>query len=146
MRTLIVTLLVALLPMAATLSAAPADDVRAAETAFAKAFADRDSARFVSFLAPDAKFLQKSGALTGKDQIMSKWGPWLKLEKAPFSWRPERVEVNGAGDIGLSAGPVFDDTGAHVADYYSIWEKQKDGTWKIIFDGPGTPVCPSAQK
>jgi hypothetical protein len=51
------------------------------------------------------------------------------------------VVVNRKGDIGLSTGPVLDADGKHIADYSSIWQRQRNGSWKVIFDGPGAPVC-----
>jgi hypothetical protein len=58
-----------------------------------------------------------------------------------FSWSPERVVVNKKGDIGLSTGAVLDANGKHITDYSSIWQRQRNGSWEIIFDGPGAPVC-----
>ncbi len=123
-------------------SPAGMDQVRQAETAFAKAFADRDQAKFFAFVAEDATFLGPNETLSGKEKMREVWSGFFRDPKAPFSWRPERVVLNGAGDIGLSTGPVFDPSGKQVGNYSSIWRKQKDNTWKVIFDGPGAPVCP----
>lgn len=123
-----------------------AKDVRDAETAFAKAFADRDQAKFFAWVAEDANFLSPNKTLAGKAQVVEAWSRFFKDASAPFSWKPERVAMNGAGDIGLSTGPVLDAAGKHVGNYSSIWQKQKDGTWKVIFDGPGAPVCPPEAK
>ena len=126
----------------ALLFAPPADDVRDTEIAFAKAFADRDAAKFFAFLSDDATFLGGKRTMNGKPEVMKVWSEYLKDAKAPFSWKPERVVTNAAGDLGLSTGPVYDADGKHISDYSSIWQKQKDGTWKIVFDGPGSRVCP----
>lgn len=117
------------------------DDVRNTETAFAKAFADRDATAFFAFVADDATFIAGNQTLSGKAEVVKAWSAYFKNEKPPFSWHPERVFTNAAGDLGLSTGPVFDAAGNHVADYSSIWQKQRDGTWKIVFDGPGSRVC-----
>jgi hypothetical protein len=50
---------------------------------------------------------------------------------------PDRVVVNRKGDIGLSTGPVLDADGKHIANYSSIWQRQRNGTWKIIFERSG---------
>ncbi|MEP6802046.1 MAG: nuclear transport factor 2 family protein [Acidobacteriota bacterium] len=131
------------------LAAAPgtahaADQVREAETAFARAFTDRDQARFFSFVAEDATFLSPKKTMSGKAQVMQTWTQFFGGREAPFRWQPERVVINGAGDIALSTGPVFDAAGRHTGDFSSVWRKQKDGMWKVIFDGPGAPVCPAA--
>ncbi|MEO8433178.1 MAG: nuclear transport factor 2 family protein, partial [Acidobacteriota bacterium] len=110
-------------------AAAGADQVRQAETAFAKAFADRDQAKFFALVADDATFLSPTDTLSGKAKVREVWSGFFGDAKPPFNWRPERVVVNGAGDIGLSTGPVLDPAGKHVGNYSSIWQKQKDGSW-----------------
>ena len=136
------TIAVVLTIAAVTLRADAAADARQTETAFAKAFADRDAAKFFSFVADDAKFFARNRVLAGKAAIIDAWSAYLKDAKAPFRWEPARVETNAAGDLAFSTGPVFDPAGVHIADFSSVWQKQKDGTWKIVFDGPGAPVCP----
>ncbi len=116
------------------------DEVRQAESSFAKAFADRDQAKFFSSVADDATFLGAKQTLAGKDAVVRAWSQYFK-GAAPFSWSPDRVVVNSTGDIGMTTGPVYDANGKHFADFLSVWQKQKDGTWKILFDGPGAPVC-----
>lgn len=113
-----------------------------AETAFAKAFADRDQAKFFAYVSEDANFLSPNRTLAGKAQVVEAWSRFFKESTPPFSWRPERVVVNGAGDIGLSMGPVLDASGRHIGNFSSVWQKQRDGAWKVLFDGPGSPVCP----
>ena len=136
----------ALLCVAAGAPARRADEVRAAETAFAKAFADRDSNKFFSFVADDAHFLGPRRTLNGRNEVKEGWANFFKDAKAPFRWEPERVAVNDKGDIGLSTGPIYDPDGKHVGNYSSVWQRQKNGTWKVIFDGPGSPVCEEPKK
>ncbi|MDQ6802782.1 MAG: alpha/beta fold hydrolase [Acidobacteriota bacterium] len=135
---LIISLLIAL-PAAA---ADPVGEVRRAEVAFAKAFADRDQTKFFSFVLDDASFLGGLRTLAGKGQVVDRWSKFFGSSPAPFSWTPERVSVNGAGTIGLSTGPVYGADGKQIGNYASIWVKQPDGLWKILFDGPGSqPAC-----
>ncbi len=124
-----------------TFAADPASEVRDAEIAFAKAFADRDAAKFFAFISDDASFLGPKRTLAGKAEVVEVWSEYLKPEKAPFRWHPERVAVNAKGDLGLSTGPVHDAAGKHIGNYSSIWQRQTDGSWKIVFDGPGAPAC-----
>jgi ketosteroid isomerase-like protein len=126
----------------ALLFAPPADEVRDTEIAFAKAFADRDAAKFFAYLNDDSIFMGPRQTMNGKAEVVKVWSEFFKDAKAPFSWKPERVVTNAAGDIGLSTGPVYDADGKHVLNFSSVWRKQKDGTWKIVFDGPGSRVCP----
>jgi ketosteroid isomerase-like protein len=122
-----------------------AEEVRQSEVAFAKAFADRDQEAFFRFVADDATFLDARNTLAGKPAVRKAWAGLFAVKTAPFSWRPERVVTNAAGTLGLSTGPVHDRDGKHVGNYSSVWMKQADGTWKVVFDGPGSPPpCPAA--
>jgi pimeloyl-ACP methyl ester carboxylesterase/ketosteroid isomerase-like protein len=137
-------LVASFLTLAFTLTAMadPVQDVFAAESAFAKAFADRDKAKFFSLVADDAVFLSALGTLRGKEQVVSRWSRFFEGPEAPFSWGPERVEITAGGTIGFSMGPIYDPRGKHAGFYSSIWQKQKDGAWKVVVDGPGTPGAP----
>jgi pimeloyl-ACP methyl ester carboxylesterase/ketosteroid isomerase-like protein len=135
----------ALLALTLTLSAFAdaVEEVRQAEIGFAKAFADRDKAKFFSYVADDAVFLSALGTLRGKEQVVSRWSRFFDgVPVAPFSWGPERVEITAAGNIGVSMGPIYDGQARHGGYYSSIWQKQSDGVWKVIVDGPGNPPAP----
>lgn len=136
MRRLIAVLLIALPVFAAD----PAEEVRQAEIGFAKAFADRDQAKFFSFVLDDATFLGPLRTLSGKAAITERWTRYLSNPEAPFSWTPERTAVNASGMVGLSTGPVYDAKGNRIGEYTSTWLKQPDGRWKVLFDGPGSPA------
>ncbi len=119
------------------------EDVRQAEIGFAKAFADRDKAKFFSFVAEDAVFFSALGTLRGKEKVIERWSRFFDgVPEAPFSWGPERVELTSAGTVGFSMGPIYGPDGKHGGYYSSIWQKQADGTWKVILDGPGSPGAP----
>lgn len=115
------------------------EEVRAAELAFAKAFADRDATRFFAMLEADATFIGKRRTLHGRAEVQEGWRQLIEAPQPPFSWTPERVEISGDGRIGLSSGPVLAPDGHQVGTFSSIWRRQIDGTWKVIFDGPGCP-------
>lgn len=118
------------------------DEVRKTEIAFAKTMADRDHAAFVSFLADEAVFFGRA-ALRGKARVAEAWKPFYQTKDAPFSWVPQNVEVLDSGALGMSSGPVFDPTGKRSGTFNSVWRREKDGTWKIIFD-KGCPPCDCA--
>ncbi|MGZ5444877.1 MAG: alpha/beta fold hydrolase [Thermoanaerobaculia bacterium] len=129
--------------LAATASADAIEEVRQAEIGFARAFADRDKAKFFSYVADDAVFMGGLQTQRGKEEVVRRWSRFFdNVPVAPFSWGPERVEVTGDGKIGFSMGPIYDAEGNHAGYYSSIWQKQSDGTWKVIVDGPGNPPAP----
>ncbi len=56
-----------------------------------------------------------------------------------LTWYPTFVEVASSGDLGISTGPweirkTKKDTPVAYGHYFSIWGKQSDGKWKVIFD------------
>jgi len=118
----------------------PADEVRAAETAFAKSMADRNLAAFTALLAEDTVFWGGKGVLRGKGAVAADWKRFFDGAAAPFSWSPAEVEVLTSGDLGYTSGPVLDPKGNRIGTFNSVWQRQADGSWKIVFD-KGCPPC-----
>ncbi len=137
-------ILSALLLSATLTAASPVDQVRDAEIAFARAFANRDQQAFFAVVADDATFLSGTTTSLGKQQMIESWTPYFATAEAPFSWAPDRVSVSGDGTLGLSTGPVYDARGNHAGDYISTWRRDAKGQWKIVFDsnGPGPAPLP----
>jgi ketosteroid isomerase-like protein len=142
---LVPPLFLALVPAAAlgetrATNAELAAQVRAAETAFAKSMSDRDHASFVSHLSQEALFFSRAGVLRGKEAVAAGWKPYYEGPKAPFSWAPEQVEVIDSGTLALSSGPVRDPEGKQIGVFSSIWRRESDGRWRVLFD-KGCPPC-----
>jgi ketosteroid isomerase-like protein len=120
--------------------------VRAAETAFADTMARRDHEAFVSFLAEDAVFFEKDSALHGRTAIAAGWKSLYEGPKAPFSWRPESVEVLASGTLAHSSGPILDPQGRRVGTFNSVWRREAGGKWQVVFDkGCDACACDSKQ-
>jgi ketosteroid isomerase-like protein len=141
-----VAILLALLAGLATGSSAATLDnaelkeqVRQTEAAFAKTMADRDHAGFSSFLADETVFMGRT-TLRGKAAVADAWKRFYEGPRAPFSWAPERVEVLDSGTLGMTSGPVYDETGKRTGTFNSVWRREKDGKWRIVFD-IGCPPC-----
>jgi ketosteroid isomerase-like protein len=103
------------------------------ELAFARTMADRDVAAFSSFVADEAVFLMGGKPLRGKSAVVEHWKRYYAAAKAPFSWKPDHVEVLDSGALGYSTGPVFDADGKQFARFYSTWRREPGG-WRIVFD------------
>jgi ketosteroid isomerase-like protein len=108
--------------------------VRETERAFAATMADRNFEGFKSFLSEEAIFFAGDKPLRGYEAVAEAWKPFFDEPDAPFSWQPKIVEVLSSGDLALSSGPVFDPTGKEVGSYNSIWRRNSNGAWLIIFD------------
>ena len=75
-----------------------------------------------------------------KAEVVGAWKRFFDGPDAPFSWKPTEVEVLASGSLGMTSGPVYDPKGNRIGTFNSIWQKQRDGSWKIIFD-KGCPPC-----
>jgi len=111
-----------------------AAEVEAREIAFAKTMADRDLDAFLTFVSPEAIFFNGNEPLRGRDVIAQGWAPFFEGAAAPFSWHPDVVEVLESGRLALSSGPVRGASGEEVGRFNSIWRKEADGQWRVVFD------------
>ncbi|AXK72473.1 DUF4440 domain-containing protein [Lysobacter sp. TY2-98] len=117
--------------------------VFARELSFAKSVADHDSAAFAQHVAPDAAFAAGSPRpQRGRDAIVKAWAPIVKGEGIRLEWYP--VRTTAVGDIAWSTGPaLFEETDKGVthlrlSTFQSVWRRNAEGTWQVVFDG-GTP-------
>ena len=105
------------------------------EHAFAKAAATKGTRdAFLEFLADDGVIFQP-GPVNGKKF----WG-----ERAPrkglLSWEPIFADVSRADDLGYTTGPWefrpngLDDQPVAFGQYFTIWKRQRDGSWKAVLD------------
>jgi ketosteroid isomerase-like protein len=122
---------------------------RAAEVAFAASVANGDAAAFAAAIDEQAVFVDASGPTRGRSAITAAWAPLLAPDRPDFRWHPELVELSGDGTLALSRGPWT--MRAKRADgsvverggtFNSIWRRQPDGSWRVLFDA-GCPPCPA---
>jgi len=114
--------------------------VRDAENAFAATMAARDHKAFATFIADDAIFFGGDTPARGKAAVVESWKGLYEKPNAPFSWRSESVEVLDSGKLAHSSGPVLNAKGERVATFNSIWRRERDGSWKVVFD-KGCDAC-----
>lgn len=113
------------------------EEVFAAERAFARTMAERDFAAFGRYVGADCVFFSGSTPLRGRAAVLAAWKPFFDGAQAPFSWEPDQVEVLASGDLALSTGLVKDPAGVVSARFNTIWQRQPDGRWLVIFDKGG---------
>ena len=123
-----------------------ADDVRCQEIAFSQAAEQRDAPRFASFIDADARFVG-TNVLRGPEQIAEGWRAFFTADGPAIKWRPQIVEVLSDGKLALSRGPyrvtVTDEDGIESerwGTFNSVWRRQQDGRWKVVFDA-GSPAA-----
>ena len=140
MRLLVMSMFIlALAAMASAQVNKDLDDLANAERAFAAETVKvgfRDG--FIKFFAEDGigfgpepqrtrEVLLRSPAPTGPRKVI-------------FNWAPMFGDISVAGDLGYTTGPVlYTDTGDNPRPprhgmYFSVWQKQADGSWKVAID------------
>jgi len=116
------------------------------DAAFARAVSSRDRERFPSFIADATTFNGGTAAeLRGREAVLKGWSEFFDPNGPTLSWTPTKGEVIGAGDLGYTTGQsVFRSNGADGAvteragEYLTVWRKQRDGSWKVVFDTGST--------
>jgi ketosteroid isomerase-like protein len=114
--------------------AALSRQVFAAESSFAASMAKRDLEAFTAFVSSEAIFFGDTTVLRGRVAVVEGWRRFFTGPAAPFSWKPGVIEVLPSGNLALSSGPVFDPSGRRTGSFSSIWRRDPDGGWRIIFD------------
>ena len=123
-------------------------DRKAAESAivkadreFCQALIDRNLDRFLSFVADETTFSGGAAPLRGKDAVAQGWARYFKAGGPTVTWKPIKADVLVGGDVGYTVGtwerrtPDADGKLAIThGDYLTVWEKQTDGAWKVVFD------------
>jgi uncharacterized protein (TIGR02246 family) len=115
--------------------------VRETEVAFAHTLATRDFKAFQGFLSADAVFLSGDETLRGREAVAEGWRPLFDGPVPPFAWQPDTVRVLASGDLALSGGPVTGAKGQALGRFSSVWRRERDGRWRIVFDHGEAP-CP----
>lgn len=130
-----------LLPVLLAQAPAPAPfhaEVAAAERAFARQAREQGfRAAFLAWLAPDSRVLQPAPD-PGIAQYQAR-----REDGSLLVWGPAHIEVAASGDLALSTGPWTwhpkPDAPVAVQGWFlSVWQRQPDGTLKVVMDG-GTP-------
>ena len=130
--------LIALAASACASSSAPVDSRAAAEPVIA---AERDFAArhqqvsvkesFLEYAAPDGVLMTPDGPRNAREFIST----WQDADdKGLIKWWPRFAGVARSGDVGFTTGPADFDGGKRFTNYFTIWKKQPDGSWKWAID------------
>ena len=142
----VVGLLIALaLPLlAAAAYQGAASDARAiadADRAFCQATRARGLDGWVEYFADNAVLGQFNPPAQGKDGIRKAYAGLFSAKDLDFQWEPDSSGALPQGTLGYSVGHYrmrfTNDKGAaqsRTGNYLTVWQKQKDGVWKVIAD------------
>jgi ketosteroid isomerase-like protein len=129
---------------AADHSAADEATIRGLDSAWAKAFADKNEAQALSFYADNAVVLAPGAPLAkGTPAIKAAWDGLVAMPGFALTFGPTSIDVSGdrATEIGDYTLTLNDKSGkpqTSKAKYIVIWGKQADGSWKALVDAPTT--------
>jgi ketosteroid isomerase-like protein len=123
-----------------------ADVLLQADRDFAKATAEKGVDGWMSYMAPGAVLLGTQPKIT-PEAIRATMTEELQ-PGAHLTWEPTKAEFIGDGNIGYTIGrfefSATDKDGKTMnfkGTYMTIWQGQKDGSWKVIAD-VGSPDKP----
>lgn len=124
------------------------------ELSFAQTVADHDAAAFAAHLEQEAAFgAGRAEPTRGRDNITRRWAGIIEGKDLRLAWYPTRVTIGGAGDVAWSSGPALyedlrlDDKSDDkqrtageaenryaIGAYQSVWHRDAEGTWRVLFD------------
>ncbi len=112
----------------------------ATDAAWMKVYHAKDLAKSVAFCDELASMLVPNAPIaTGKDAIAKAIESDFKNDD--IAWHVKKVGVAKSGDLGYTSGTTemtFKDASGNTKSdkgkYLTVWKKQADGTWKVLFD------------
>ncbi len=137
------SLILATLMVAATGCVAQTGDAALlrADRDFARTVARKGLEGWMSFMADNSVRLG-APPVVGKEAIRSAMANAFALPGFKLRWAPTRAEVFKGNDLGYTVGRYEasrpNDKGETVTttgSYLTVWQKQKDGSWKVVWDG-----------
>ena len=128
------------------------DTIREQETAINAAITREDAAAVAAFYAPDAMMFNPGEAVHDRPEtIRAAYQMLFDDPNGALSFHSAAVVIPSSGDYASSQGLFsisFTDPASHhrvdmTGNYMSLWRKQDDGSWKIMYD-MATPGAPPA--
>lgn len=139
------TIIIALLLCVGIAMADPTTDTElllAADLEFDEQTAERGIDGWVSFFAEHGSMHLSSGStVVGHDAIRALMGPLFDDPHYSLRWQPTSAAILIPGQLGYTTGR-YESAGVgedeevvlRYGSYVSMWKKQEDGSWKVVFD------------
>jgi ketosteroid isomerase-like protein len=96
---------------------------------------------WMEFMTDDT-VLQRDKVYTGRDAIRAAMAEDFSSPGTKLTWKPMSAQLFDSGTMGFTTGDwefrSKDPKGNKVAlkgQYLTVWKKQKDGSWKVLWDG-----------
>jgi len=119
-----------------------AEELRAADAAWLKAYRSKDAKRAAGFYDEHGSMLApNTPRLSGKKALEKFIAKSFAMPEYEISWRCHKAEVARSGELGYTRGSYRmsfrDASGNKFSDsgkYLMLWRKRRDGTWKVLLD------------
>jgi ketosteroid isomerase-like protein len=136
---------------------AAACEVWARELSFADSVARHDANAFAEHVHPQGVFSASEAPdarLTGREAIVAGWAPIVAGQHLTIRWYPTSTVASPDARVVWSSGPALviarrGDRGTpeettSIGAFHSVWMRDTDGAWRVIFDDGVEPVPASA--
>jgi ketosteroid isomerase-like protein len=132
--------LVAILVPSFTLAADSSEVIKNADKQFYSDTRSQGLDGWLKWFAPDG-YVGNEPNVRGTEGLKQFYARLFSHKDLTFKWSPDRAEVFPSGTMGYTTGRYTlnftDDDGKKVnrtGNYLSMWQKQKDGSWKVMAD------------
>jgi ketosteroid isomerase-like protein len=82
----------------------------------------------------------KDSVITGKNDIKNVFAS-DEFKNATVKWSADFIDAASSGDLGYTYGKYkweFKDSSGKISEsvgiFHTVWRKQKDGTWRFVWD------------
>ena len=138
---------------------AAACEVWARELSFADSVARHDGSAFAEHVHPQAVFSAShapDARLEGREAIVAGWAPVVAGQHLTIRWYPTSTVASPDARVVWSSGPALvisrrGDRGnveetTSIGAFHSVWMRDTDGAWRVIFDDGVEPVPASPEQ
>lgn len=122
----------------------PAAALMEADKAFDRDTAARGLEGWMSWFAEDARIEGATDVIAGKPALREVYSKMFAQREFRIHWWPVSADISEDGTLGYTFGRASiswrDEKGElqkRESRYTTLWRKQKDGTYKVVFDMGG---------
>ena len=127
------------------------DELRVADAAWLKTYEAKDVDKAVAFCDDQGSLLWPNAPrATGKSAIAKTTAAAFAIPDFKLEWHPDQVGIARSSELGYTGGTYTwtfkDASGKPASDkgkYLTIWKKQQNGSWKVLFDMFNTDLPPN---
>lgn len=118
------------------------NEIAQAEKAFEKMASEKGIAEAFYYFADEKAVIKRENdtLIVGKENIKIYYDK-RRNTNATVNWTPDFIDGSDCGTLGYTYGKYVwkikneqDDTIEYKGIFHTVWKKQKDGSWKYVWD------------